>query len=1154
MRRKLCVFLLLTLGLSTYAQKVDVVKRDTIQKSKRMTRAEGSNAYEVSVPYYQYKSPEAAAFRRYGECAVSEYTGRVNITVPVYTLKYKDIEIPINLTYDASGIKVDQEASWVGLGWDLMVGGCINYVAAGAVDPRLLNTTASAWEQFVSQNSTGNIKTFTSNLVKADNDQFHRDDPLITDLNHGYGETDYFSVNFLGQSFLFMYDRPTEQYKIIGNGNDIYKIEDVNQKEYYEIDNAEWKITDGNGTQYFFMPGESTYGTGFQNLYTSTWYLYQIITQEGSVVNFSYTPTVIIPWRAMRYEQYDFVVNTTVVSVSKTTGGFPGYPGKSYVSQNTTSAYNINARYLSSITTPSEVISFTLGNRTDNTNAKRLEEITVKSKLSNQMLKKYRFNYSYFSASTVGGSMLTNQHGAFSYPDDMGMRLKLEHIDEYAGDTTLRTSFVYNENIKLPLKTSAAKDFWGYFNNQENYVNDHLTSLPTPRYLLSDKESESYITDEIRLYQGANRYCNSSSVQAAVLQKIIYPTKGYTKYVFEPHQFISPTKYPDKGAYPGSHQVRSLYVSGNSSLPNQVNHSQISLRERATGKITVTFNGKLSDLYANNANVQIIPMNPNIGTKQTYNLSGALSQDIGNSSYYTQTVPISLPANSYMMVVSCPKLGGNYSVSASIDLMETPPSDAVSTGGGLRIKRIENYDHDNALLDSTAYHYLDADGKCTGKLLQPMLLYEKKEILRIEREYPSSTGHEINRNGISKFDVFRLKQSSSAMTAFAQAMSGGTVGYSSVSKDTYNAQGHKLTSVISTFQNETPEFYFERFYYGVKNNGALLSQTVKDADNTIIRKVDNSYDQTTSTFGHILLMEDRVVYDETTLYLVSDFQRYRFWHFPFKYTWHKLTKTTTTTYDGSKTQMSTTSYDYNTTNHQVKKETSNSSEGITYVTEYKYPCDFSSTSPYNLMCNSTYFMQYPVIEQSLSAIEGGQTKLIRKRRETYTGYTNKYRDGTFNRRVFLPTATSYSLSGGSLESRLSYVYNDKCDRISITKDNTEKVTYLWAYNYMYPVAEIKGATYSDLTSWGLTSSINSLATKTTTTDVSSLLATIRSSLASRPVLMTSYTYDPSVGITGMTAPNGTKTTYVYDSFGRLSTVKNHDGTIIQSYSYNYKNN
>ena len=81
-----------------------------------------------------FRTPEASAFKKYGEESVNDYTGTADISVPLYTIKCKDIEIPLVLRYDASGIKVEQEASWVGLGWNLMVGGCINYVCAGGHD------------------------------------------------------------------------------------------------------------------------------------------------------------------------------------------------------------------------------------------------------------------------------------------------------------------------------------------------------------------------------------------------------------------------------------------------------------------------------------------------------------------------------------------------------------------------------------------------------------------------------------------------------------------------------------------------------------------------------------------------------------------------------------------------------------------------------------------------------------------------------------------------------------------------------------------------------------------------------------------------------------------------------------------------------------
>ena len=98
-----------------------------------------------------FRTPEAAAFKKYGEEAVNEYTGTANISVPLYTIKCRDIEIPIVLQYDASGIKVEQVASWVGLGWNLMVGGCVNYVSAGGTDIYgERNVSNNVWTEYLS--------------------------------------------------------------------------------------------------------------------------------------------------------------------------------------------------------------------------------------------------------------------------------------------------------------------------------------------------------------------------------------------------------------------------------------------------------------------------------------------------------------------------------------------------------------------------------------------------------------------------------------------------------------------------------------------------------------------------------------------------------------------------------------------------------------------------------------------------------------------------------------------------------------------------------------------------------------------------------------------------------------------------------------------
>jgi YD repeat-containing protein len=52
--------------------------------------------------------------------------------------------------------------------------------------------------------------------------------------------------------------------------------------------------------------------------------------------------------------------------------------------------------------------------------------------------------------------------------------------------------------------------------------------------------------------------------------------------------------------------------------------------------------------------------------------------------------------------------------------------------------------------------------------------------------------------------------------------------------------------------------------------------------------------------------------------------------------------------------------------------------------------------------------------------------------------------------------------------------------------------------------------------------------------------------------MTSYTYDPLVGMTSTTDEGNVTTFYEYDNFGRLKSIKDDDGHILKTYEYHYK--
>jgi YD repeat-containing protein len=51
--------------------------------------------------------------------------------------------------------------------------------------------------------------------------------------------------------------------------------------------------------------------------------------------------------------------------------------------------------------------------------------------------------------------------------------------------------------------------------------------------------------------------------------------------------------------------------------------------------------------------------------------------------------------------------------------------------------------------------------------------------------------------------------------------------------------------------------------------------------------------------------------------------------------------------------------------------------------------------------------------------------------------------------------------------------------------------------------------------------------------------------------MTTYTYLPGIGISSMADANLRTTSYEYDGHNRLKRIKDHDGNILEEYSYNY---
>lgn len=84
--------------------------------------------------FVDVQSPTAASLGKYGDVGISYFTGSPNISIPLYNLEVRGVDMPITLDYDASGVMPNSLPSWAGQNWTLNVGGVIVRTVKGRPD------------------------------------------------------------------------------------------------------------------------------------------------------------------------------------------------------------------------------------------------------------------------------------------------------------------------------------------------------------------------------------------------------------------------------------------------------------------------------------------------------------------------------------------------------------------------------------------------------------------------------------------------------------------------------------------------------------------------------------------------------------------------------------------------------------------------------------------------------------------------------------------------------------------------------------------------------------------------------------------------------------------------------------------------------------
>lgn len=274
------------------------------------------------------KSPTATEFVKYQRIPVSYFNGLPSINIPFYTAQSKDMELPLSLNYYASGIKVNQYPTYVGLGWNLSAGGCITRVINGSADETIYqdqeDITGVGW----SGEGLDPGYYYSSRYLDRDDwaSKLRLIDYINSDVFVPYDlEPDEFIVNAYGVngSFYFYRDKDkqihvrvkssngekfTVSTPVIKNDPDPIKFHSLHAEkdlQSYRIYRLlyEFTITKQDGTKLIFGGDNDciefatekriqTYVSGqshpfFKTLPTS-WMLREVISPKGNKISFSY--------------------------------------------------------------------------------------------------------------------------------------------------------------------------------------------------------------------------------------------------------------------------------------------------------------------------------------------------------------------------------------------------------------------------------------------------------------------------------------------------------------------------------------------------------------------------------------------------------------------------------------------------------------------------------------------------------------------------------------------------------------------------------------------------------------------------------------------------------------------------------------------------
>lgn len=1133
--------------------------------------AHGQSGFVNIIP----PTPTASAMQQYGNTNVGLYTGAANVSVPIHTIKLKELQFPITLSYSGSGgINIQTVASWVGLGWTLSSGGAVSRTIYGLADDK--PNYGYLYQPAIPVPTTANGETF-ENFANG-----------MTD-----GEPDKYFYNAGGVSGSFYLNKQKQVVQVPLTNNKIIPEFDLLGKiiafDVLTDKGIAYNFSEHEESRSYVPGGNST----DNNFYVSSWYL-------SSVRNFNNTEAIYFHYEGYSFNQTSEYFTTRIID----------NPGSVFLPRY--SITETNAKRLKYITyNQGDTIEFVVGSlpRRDLTGEKFLAAIEIKER---DLVRSVDFSYSYFEKNGV--VPITSTGGCIGpYPTsslingqtdgDNCKRLKLDSVVFFnaAGTGKLPYTFEYYTQTYLPHRFSYARDHWGYYNGQDN--NPGLE----PRQKVDRRPIASHLRGaDFAIYGNANREPSAIHAKAGMLTKINYPTGGSTVFDYELHQ--SPLKLLPN-------QKQSLIVGLDPLMPKDtiqletINDPFVDVRVTVMGipltefcDFTVTFRniqtGAISTLGSFFEGQQTVggPSQTIFLEEGDYEISYTEHDGVGNcfEEFYT------LQFYWQNEVSTTNKDVGGLRIKKTIDI----------SGLGDSVKRVYNYTLQDSTISSGSLVSVPRYGYYETGYLQG-------QIIAFYRMYNTNTPLALTQGshvGYKRVEVTTEQPQKTGKSIYYYSSPADfpdfTRGWTTTKYDDQIVLNNGTVEHVYVFPHHDNRDWKRGLLFAQVDFAFLNDQFVRISSMEnhfkVYGEIDPHFDLSWQNNYPTQVIEPEYNKDEFFTYGATNGENIPKLHgvrtqcnygeggvcgflyvknYEFFSGRIELISQTQKSYHGQNSLTAGTKFTYgNGTFYYPTITKSSTSRGDSIITTLKYPFDrptITNLSTTEKAALDSLVSVNAVADPVEKIITRGSTE-IERQRTNYMYNSNKiWRDNVFS-----------SSAGGTLEQVFDFVAYDADGNVLEYKGRDGiPVTIKYGYNNQLPVAKVVNAHHTQVFHESFeqsgTAGISKTGKKYHSGDYTVNLSTalpgsvlsywywqsnawhfkqVSYSAGNYTItdgdridevrihppgaLMTTYTYSPGIGTSSASDQMGLVISYEYDSFGRLRLVKDYQGNVLQQVGYN----